>query len=405
MVDTTDPVLSGVPTNTTVECDSVPSAASPTASDNCDTDVTIDYAEVRTDGDCFDSYLLTRIWTATDSCGNSASQTQLVTVVDTTDPVLSGVPADTTVECDAVPAAAIVTVADSCDDAVEVELLETEIELGLGEYKLVRVWTAVDSCQNSTSATQTINVVDTTTPAISDAPPNVTVECDAVPSPATLTASDNCSEGITVQFEESRQEGDCSGRYTLVRVWVATDMAGNSTGVTQVVTVQDTTSPEITAGPSAVSVTSTNEVPPADTALIIASDLCGTVGVIHMGDVTNSGSGSFLDPQLIERTYRAEDECGNFTNYLQVISVIAPEPIVITEMGAIFVGTTMSVQFTTADGLRLMPQYATELVGQSTIWVDITTTHESYTNGVYLFSFDPPPESSSTLYIRIIRVE
>ena len=49
---------------------------------------------------------LTRVWTATDNCGNVATATQVITVQDTTDPVLVGVPADATVECDAVPAAA-----------------------------------------------------------------------------------------------------------------------------------------------------------------------------------------------------------------------------------------------------------------------------------------------------------
>ena len=47
-----------------------------------------------------------RTWTATDCTGNSVSATQTLTFVDTTDPVLSGVPADATLECDQdVPAA------------------------------------------------------------------------------------------------------------------------------------------------------------------------------------------------------------------------------------------------------------------------------------------------------------
>ena len=69
----------------------------PTATDNCDTDVTITYSETRTDGPCVDSYTLTRVWTATDNCGNSSTQSQLVTVQDTQDPVLANVPANITV--------------------------------------------------------------------------------------------------------------------------------------------------------------------------------------------------------------------------------------------------------------------------------------------------------------------
>ena len=99
--DTTNPVLDGVPTDETVECDAVPAPASPTATDNCDNDVNIDFAEVRTDGACDDTYTLTRTWTATDNCGNQDIQTQIINVQDTSNPILDGIPADETVECDA----------------------------------------------------------------------------------------------------------------------------------------------------------------------------------------------------------------------------------------------------------------------------------------------------------------
>ena len=92
--DTTDPVLAGVPADVTVECDNIPDAATPTATDNCDADVDIVYTEVRTDGNCPDNYTLTRTWVATDNCGNSTTGTQVITVQDTTDPVLAGVPVD-----------------------------------------------------------------------------------------------------------------------------------------------------------------------------------------------------------------------------------------------------------------------------------------------------------------------
>ena len=65
--DTTDPVLAGVPADVTVECSEVPVAATPTATDNCDEEVQIDYTEEREDGNCPDNYTLTRTWTAT-SC-------------------------------------------------------------------------------------------------------------------------------------------------------------------------------------------------------------------------------------------------------------------------------------------------------------------------------------------------
>jgi hypothetical protein len=99
VVDTTAPVLSGVPADATVECDAVPAPAMPTASDACGA-VTIRFAEARTDGDCPFRYTLTRTWTAEDECGNAASESRVLTVVDLTPPVLDA-PDDLTVECPA----------------------------------------------------------------------------------------------------------------------------------------------------------------------------------------------------------------------------------------------------------------------------------------------------------------
>ena len=58
-------------------------------------------------------------------------------------------PADVTVECSTVPAAANVTASDDCD--TDVELIYTETNQPgtcLDSYTLIRVWTARDNCGN-----------------------------------------------------------------------------------------------------------------------------------------------------------------------------------------------------------------------------------------------------------------
>lgn len=82
VVDNIAPALSDIPADVTVECNSVPVAASPTATDNCDTKVAISFNESRVNGSCPDSYTLTRTWTATDDTGNESSQSQTITVQD-----------------------------------------------------------------------------------------------------------------------------------------------------------------------------------------------------------------------------------------------------------------------------------------------------------------------------------
>ena len=255
MQDTTDPVLAGVPADVTVECDDIPEVATPTATDNCDLEVDIEYSEVRTDGNCPDNYTLTRTWVATDNCGNSTTGTQVITVQDTTDPVLAGVPSDLTVECDAIPAPAEPTATDNCD--VDVDIVYSELRTDGNcpdNYTLTRTWVATDNCGNSTTGTQIITVQDTTDPVLAGVPADVTIECDNIPDAATPTATDNCDAEVDIVYTEVRTDGNCPDNYTLTRTWVATDNCGNSTMGTQVITVQDTTDPALAGVPADVTV-------------------------------------------------------------------------------------------------------------------------------------------------------
>ncbi|MEZ4897760.1 MAG: hypothetical protein R2806_13035 [Saprospiraceae bacterium] len=62
---------------------------------------------------------LTRTWTATDECGNnSAPVSQIVTVIDTEDPVLSQ-PVNKTVACDEEWSWDEPSVSDNCDENIE----------------------------------------------------------------------------------------------------------------------------------------------------------------------------------------------------------------------------------------------------------------------------------------------
>ena len=69
-----------------VECDAVPAVAdlgSLAASDNCDGNPSISYEERFAPTAREDSYTLERTWTTVDCAGNSHTQTQTITVVDT----------------------------------------------------------------------------------------------------------------------------------------------------------------------------------------------------------------------------------------------------------------------------------------------------------------------------------
>ncbi|SEG48301.1 beta strand repeat-containing protein, partial [Flavobacterium urumqiense] len=178
--------------------------------------------------------------TATNSCG-TASCSFTVTVLDITAPVLAGVPVDATASCNTIPVAAIVTASDICDASPSIALVETKTQTptGIGHYNytLTRTWTATDVASNSSSKTQVITVQDTTKPVLSTVPADATVECDAVPAAATLTATDNCDAAPVVTYAEVRTNGASTNNYTLTRTWTATDVASNSSSKIQVITV------------------------------------------------------------------------------------------------------------------------------------------------------------------------
>jgi DNA-binding beta-propeller fold protein YncE len=242
--DTGAPMLSGVPADTTDECDAVPPPPPVSASDACGA-ATLDFVESRVPGRCRNEYLLQRTWTASDDCGNTASASQRLAVVDTTPPALAGVPADMTVECDDVPPPPPVTATDACG-AATLDFSEARADGACpAEYVLTRTWTASDDCGNTASASQRLAVIDTTPPALAGVPADMTVECDAVPPPPPVSASDACG-ATRLDFVERSTPGRCRNERILERTWSATDDCGNAASRTQVVTVRDTTPPVVT---------------------------------------------------------------------------------------------------------------------------------------------------------------
>jgi hypothetical protein len=334
--DTTAPVFDGevLPQDITVDCDAIPEAYSLSASDNCSSSsegITIDFTEVRTDGDCPNNYTLVRTWTATDECGNSTSHVQTITVQDTTAPVFDGevLPQDITVDCDAIPEAYILSASDNCSsssEGVTVELFEDYLD---GEcqnsYTIVRTWTATDECGNTTSHVQTIAVQDTTAPFFDGEvlPQDITVDCDAIPEAYNLSASDNCSssEGITIDFTEVRTDGNCPNNYTLIRTWTATDECGNSTSHVQTITVQDTTAPVFDGEVLPQDITVDCEAIP-EAYILSASDNCSSSSEgVTIELFEDYLEGECQNSYTIVRTWTATDECGNSTSHVQTITV------------------------------------------------------------------------------------
>ena len=74
-----------------------------------------------------------------------------------------------------------------------------------GNYTVVRTFTATDDCGNSTSATQTITVEDTTAPEFTSVPADYTAECSDELIMDAASASDNCGEVTIEEVRDGRR--------------------------------------------------------------------------------------------------------------------------------------------------------------------------------------------------------
>ncbi|MEO0776904.1 MAG: discoidin domain-containing protein, partial [Bacteroidota bacterium] len=322
VVDTIAPVLSPVDDAIYGGCAADAPIPTVTATDNCDPNVDIDYRETSVFNPCPNTFTLTRVWTATDQCGNTSEITQYVEVIDDSDPTLGGVPVDTVISCEALPyPVPTVTAIDNCELLIPV--FNEQIIPGAcpSTFDIIRTWTATDGCGNIAQQSQTINVVDTVAPVLVDIPADTFFYCVDLPVPPSgVFAYDNCTNSDVVVSLDTIA-GACGGSFTIRRTWTATDICGNASIRTQLVSVSDTTAPVFNAIPPDVTVACDN-LPDAST--IDASDACdpGPVTITFSDDVIG---GLCFGSRIINRTWTASDGCGNSASINQRITVFDNE--------------------------------------------------------------------------------
>src|SRR3989442_5792257 len=155
-------------------------------------------------GQCGNTGSFDRTWTATDACGNTAQSTQTITIVDTTAPTISDVP-DAIVECTGSnpPSAPRTATASDTWGTVSITHNDGPRSGQCGNTgSFVRTWTATDACGNTAQSTQTITILDTTAPTITDLPYAI-VECTgSIPPDATGPAPGRDTRG-TIRISHS----------------------------------------------------------------------------------------------------------------------------------------------------------------------------------------------------------
>ena len=314
--DTIAPEFGDELPQTTLSCDNQ-DVITVDATDGCG-DVVITYFDVPVSGGCVTPIgTLLRAFTATDECGNATSIDQIIVLVDEVAPVITSWPADYTAECsDEHPFDTDATATDNCDSAPELTI-STDTIAGdcIGNFTILRTFTATDHCDNTSSEVQTITIQDTTGPEFTDVPADGTAECSDAHPFDLASAEDNCG-AVEIAYAADTLAGACIGDYTITRTFTATDECGNSSSSEQVITIVDTTGPEFTSIPADYTAECSDEHPFDSSSAV---DNCGSVEIT---EATDTIAGGCTDTYTIVRVFTATDECGNATSATQTISVV-----------------------------------------------------------------------------------
>ncbi|NNK60242.1 MAG: HYR domain-containing protein, partial [Flavobacteriaceae bacterium] len=364
--DTTSPSLSGVPSDITVECDAIPTAANPTASDTCDANPDIAFNEFKQycqfadayfagasdwtdlDGDGFGEFIRYNDNNTNnggsfigssgqiDSSGSSwglwanGDTSNIVRFFDT--PMSSG---DTfSILMDNGSINNLGTVGFALQNASAGNLLEFYFIGGQSNYYLNSLGGQTDTGipftdQGLSLSFTLVSATDVIVEITQLASNTVSTYNLEVLNPGDQTIGKirmfnaNAGGGNDQFFNNIKHcietntvpDGGCASNYTLARTWTATDDCGNTTSGQQTITVVDTTAPSIDTAASDETVECDGL---GNTAALTAwlnsnggasaSDTCGNVTWSNDYSALSDDCGATGSATV---TFTATDDCGN----------------------------------------------------------------------------------------------
>jgi Ca2+-binding RTX toxin-like protein len=219
-------------------------------------------------------------WTAIDTSGNSASATQTITIVDTTSPSITA-PGSITMEAASSDSNIVTLGTPVSSDLVDIPSISNNAPelFSLGET--IVTWTATDTSGNLASATQTVTIVDTTSPELI-MPEDIMIGAFSLEKQVEIgevQANDLAGSILTITNDapNSFPLGDT------VVTWNVSDEFGNSASSQQVISVQ----------PCGKSLSYYNQIfgtPAADT--IIGTDVADLIFAFAGDDMIFGGEGN-----------------------------------------------------------------------------------------------------------------
>ncbi len=251
-------------------------------------------------------------WTATDSSGNNNAVTQTVIVKDFIKPVIDihDITVNADANCGASEVNFEVTATDNCAVASMVNNAPSVFPIGQTTVN----WIVKDIYGNVATASQKVNVVDTTPPSLV-APAALTASASDCFAPNVILGTPEVSDNCTI----ASITNDAPSQFPLgvtVVTWTATDASGNTTTATQEVTIEDTTLPLITV-PQDIAVQANNSCFAFNVKLgsAITSDNCS------VASVTNDAPNVFSIGTTAV-TWTVTDSSGNIQTAVQYVNVV-----------------------------------------------------------------------------------
>jgi len=259
-------------------------------------------------------------WIVTDDTGNHSIATQTVTIVDTTIPTLT-LPEDLTVEAASFQETFVNIGQAEADDISGISSIGNNAPDVFPLGSTVVTWSTTDNHHNTISAEQTITVVDTTVPTIIT-PQNIVREAvnptlnfiqlgELVASDSVGIESISNDKPITFQF----------GSTTVT--WIVTDTSGNTSQATQVVTIIDTTAPDVSAPSDIV-----GEATDLSNNVIELGDATA-YDIMNVASITNDAP-EFFPVGETTVTWTATDSSGNSSTATQTVTIIDTSAPVLT---------------------------------------------------------------------------
>ena len=269
-------------------------------------------------------------WTAQDD-QDTANDTQIITIQDTTDPVITP-PGDVIHEATSILSMIKLGVATATDTVDPMPTITSDAPASFPIGTTTITYTATDDSGNSATATQEITINDAEPMLI--LPSDVTAEATGV-----LTRVDIGTANVTDNIDSLTATNNATDSFPLgvtIVAWTAKDSSGNTVTAVQKITVQDTTNPYFdTPESNFISVEATG---------ILTSVEINTVTVHDIADpdvtVTNDAPDSFPTGGTFV-TWTARDSSGNTAQYNQIVivsdrtspTITAPDDITIEADG------------------------------------------------------------------------